>query len=272
MIKKSSPLYNNIQKSSSDFYYCIEFENKKNKLICYDSTTKLMKKSYDLPDCLITRFKVIRKNTIFQNDLIIVTGSSFILILDENLEKEIWKLDSLSIKFKHIINNFYVFNAIGITKNLLIFGTLTSELFALKLYDDYDSKTEKNTINLLENPIFRMIHKFDFKRTSITSIISLEEFKELEDLQINNQNEIIISFSNSKILKLLISEKPQKIKIISSFTFKQSFSSSTILKILKFTGELVLISGNINGTISLFSYNELKPLFQFTLFLSLIHI
>jgi hypothetical protein len=203
---------------------------------------------------------VIRKSGNLQQDLIIITGVSLILVLDTSLEEEVWKLDSSCKKYRKILDHFYVFQGVTRVANALAFGTLTSELFILKLLEDGTQST-----SFLSDPQFRGIHKFKFQNTSISDIVSVDEAGYLGEVSLPS-NELVLAFSNSKCLKLKLSSDLSKVQIASSFEFTNTFTSVSMMSFLTIANQVLLVTGNINGTLSFLDYVSFRCFLHFTLF------
>lgn len=278
MADKFGLVYNNLQLSSTNHVYSLYTNHLEQILIKHDPNTFQKLASYKIPkEEILTGFKIIKKNNFTSQDLIIITGASFIVVLDQSLKKEIWKLDAYNKKYTKIVSRFYVFQGVTCVQNGLIFGTLTSEIFVLELFrkntssEKSNEKKEEiqdheNEIEILNDPQLKGIHKFKFTNTSISEISSLNEEAWPSNPPEKNKFEFLVAFSNSRFLKILISSNLKTLQIISSFEFRNNFSSINMTRFIQINNEMIIVTGDINGSVSMISYNSFASLSQFTLF------
>lgn len=266
MSKKQNSILNNLQKLGNQLLYSIISDKTGQELMVYDAATRNSKGSYQFPkNQMLSGFKTLRKNAFLKHNLVIIFGISYVLILDETLENEIWKLDKKSSKYSKLVEQSFVFSSVGLLESGLVFGTLTSELFVLKLFDSKQPANSSKPGQLAEDPKFRMIHKFNCPSVSVTDIVSVHELIAPVEAPVAT-DEILVSFSNSKIAKIRIPADSAKHRLICSFKFNDNFCSSLMLRLATLCGQVVVLSANINGTLSLLTYAELLPLMNFTLF------
>ena len=168
------------------------------------------------------------------------------------VKTEIWKKSS---KNK---NNNFCFKGVAILQSCLLIGSLNSDLFRLSF------KTEKEGVSDFE---LKGIQKFGNQKGSVNCIASLADFQNFQDFEGEGMlNEVLISYSVSSIKKFEFSKSENKIRLKEQFRFTNSFTCSKFLGFAEFQKSPIVVSGNLDGTLSLIAYQGLVPLINLTLF------
>lgn len=262
MPEKLLSLPNNLQVLGRDSLYSIVSEGTTRKVVLFDAETLQRRGFFDLPEAtLVSGFKAISRG----GGAVVVTGPSFALVLDASLQKVLWKLDSSRKDHAPLLKQSFVFQGVGPVRAGLVFGTLTSELFLLKGFGEQrPSEAEKGTPGLR----FGAVHQFRFKNVSVTDVVSGLETEKAESGEAGqgDADSVAVALSNSKIVKVRLPVGAGKAEATHSFQFADNFCSALLLRLARLRGQSVLLSANVNGTLSLLRFADLAPLLNFSLF------
>ena len=226
--------------------------NRKVPQICHELDKRLF----------LTDLKILKKGKQCPEELVVLLGMNFIIILKKDLKTVLWSYQKSVQRSQRNSNknknNNFCFKGVAILQSCLLIGSLNSDLFCLSF------KVENEAVSDFE---LKGIQKFGNQKGSVNCIASLADFQNFKDFENEGMlNEVLISYSVSSIKKFEFSKSENKISLKEHFRFNNSFTCSKSLGFAEFQKSPIVVSGNLDGTLSLIAYQGLIPLINLTLF------
>lgn len=256
MIEQKLAIKNNLKRFSNGNILYMTSTAASNSIIKSNSDNSKKLSRYNLKkNHIITGFDIIENINAMPVTVVVITGMSFLIVLDEDLKEKYFELSSDYIDDSRYLDNKFCFNGITKWNQKIFIGTLTCELLCLNFY--FDVKHNK--------PSFKLegIMKFKESNCSINDLFILPSFEKNNSI---HNLEMIVALSNSKILKIKFDKNEKKPQIISSFKFNNIFTTAILLTVVDYEIGNVILTANIDGSISMLDYDTLHPLQCFTLF------